>query len=412
MRKYIISLTMTSCLMVSNLMAIDYNEALNLIKNKSFKVFKLHGCNASQQVITFDNNGSSSDGTLTLLEDNATDEMSGQNIPNGTISDTHDVYSKIGGTIVDYDEKGILISTGQVSDGTNNLVGDILWLYNDFQENLIDMQTMLPFHRGNTVFNTDGTITNYWNNETNFTIKNGAIEIIDQYGSKQHMQIAYDIGNYYIMKWSMLSEENPYDQWAALNPNGYTNWYNYLTDSVGKINQGDTEGLYDTSTMKYTNAYPNPIPMIIDQNNTRLYVKECTPMGDVRESEYLLKENHIVSKISEVSYFTIKKYDFNTTQENNATVTFDTNTTQENNATVPPQTQSLDIYYPNGWSLSGVGKDENLSVSNIKCQNGTLKTLWKYKNAQWNLYVPSNIDYGYTTFDTLNNRDGFWVNCQ
>ena len=72
----------------------------------------------------------------------------------------------------------------------------------------------------------------------------------------------------------------------------------------------------------------------------------------------------------------------------------------------------LDITYPIGWTLSGVGKDENIDVTNIKCEdNKTLALIWKYKNNQWNVYTPTNIDYGYTTFDTINNREGFWVNC-
>jgi len=84
----------------------------------------------------------------------------------------------------------------------------------------------------------------------------------------------------------------------------------------------------------------------------------------------------------------------------------------ENNTTLSQEQLNLDIYYPNGWNLSGVGKDENLSVSNIKCENGSLNSIWKYKNNQWNLFTPSNYDYGYTKFDTLNNRDGFWINCK
>ena len=382
MKRYILGIAVTSSLVVSNLMALNYNETLDLIKNKSFKIFHApYGFD--NKIVNFNDSGiaTNDSNTITLQSDGTLEDSTGFNW-----------------TIIDNDSNGFILSR---TDGGESVASGVM-INNNINENLIDMQTMLPFHRGNTIFNTDGTITNYWNSETNFTIENGAITIAgltgDTYYLNYQLQIAYEIGNYYIAKWSTVSEENPYDQWAALDPNGYKSWYNYLSATNGKINQSDDEGLYDIASMMYTNAYPSPVPIVIDQNNTSLFVEELTPMGDLRKSTYLLEDNHIVQKMTSISYFTIKKHDLNTTQENNMTA--------------PQETPDLNIYYPKGWSLSGVGKDENLSVSNIKCKNGSLTSMWKYKNNEWNLYVSSNVDYGYITFDTLNNRDGFWVNCQ
>lgn len=387
MKKHILSVAVASSLVVSNLMAINYDETLNLIKNKSFKIihapygFDCKDANFSESgIATNDSN------TITLQSD-------------GTLQDS----TGFNWTIIDNDNNGFILSR---TDGGESPASGIM-INTNLTENLTDMQTMLPFVRDNTTFNLDGTITNYWNNGDSFTIEDGAIVIPsmsgETYYSNYHMQIAYEVGNYDIMKWETVSEENPYDQWAVLSPSGYTSWYDYLSATNGKINQSDNEGLYDLNTMTQDFGF-GASPIIIDQNNTRLFVHSCTPMGEQREETYILQNNHIISQMSDISYFTIKKYDLNTT--------VDINTTQENNVTTPPEQSTLDIFYPNGWSLSGVGKDENLSTSNIKCQNGTLTSMWKYKNNQWNLYVPSNTDYGYTTFDTLNNRDGFWVNCQ
>jgi len=242
------------------------------------------GCNTEQETITFDELGNSI--KVKLMPDNSNDKYN-QPINNGTFYDINETQ-KIG-TILDFDEKGILLSSN---------TGDALWLIDDFDENLVDMQTMLPFYRNSTVFNTDGTITNYWNSEDSFTIEDGAIEIISQYGGKQHMQIAYETGSYYVIKSTMLSEASTYDSYAALNPYGYTSWYEYLDASDGKINQYDTAGLYDTSTMKVLrgdldcqgdNCEQLNSSMIIDQNNTRLYVKSCDPfMGGTREETYTL----------------------------------------------------------------------------------------------------------------------------
>jgi len=326
MQKYIPSLAVASCLAVSNLIAIDYNEALNIVKNKSFKIFHApYGFD--NKIVSFNEIGivTNDSNTITLQSD-------------GTLQDS----SGFNWTIVDSDDNGIILS--RTDNGESPASG--IMINDNINENLIDMQTMLPFYRGNTIFNTDGTIANYWNSETNFTIENGAITIAGLTGNTYYLnyqlQIAYEIGNYYIAKWSTISEENPYDQWAALDPNGYKSWYNYLSATNGKINQHDDEGLYDITSMMYTNAYPSPVPMVIDQNSTRLFVEELTPMGDLRKSTYLLENNHIVQKMTSISYFTIKKHDLNTTQENNITV--------------PQETPDLNIYYPKGWSLSGVGK--------------------------------------------------------
>jgi len=318
MQKYIINATVTSCLMVSNLMAIDYDEALNLIKNKSFKVihapygFDCKDANFSESGIAI--NGSN---TITLQSD-------------GTLQDS----TGFNWTIIDNDNNGLILS--RIDGGESSASG--VMINTSLTENLTDMQTMLPFIKNNTTFNLDGTITNYWNSETSFTIEDGAIIIPsmsgETYYSNYHMQIAYEIGNYYIVKWETVSEENPYDQWAALSPFGYTSWYDYLTTTNGKINQSDNEGLYDLNTMTQDFGF-GPSQIIIDQNNTRLFVQSCTPMGERREETYTLKNNHIISQMSDISYFTIKKVD-------------PSNTTQENNATTSPEQSNLDIFYPNG----------------------------------------------------------------
>lgn len=344
MQKYIISATVTSCLMVSNLMAIDYNEALNLIQNKSFKViygpygFDCKDANFSESGIAI--NG---ENTITLQDD-------------GTLKDNSQGQATIDGfswTIIDYDSNGFILKRTDELDCEN--CGK-------------------------------ASLVSYDVNETSFLVS--------------EKSISYEIGNYFIVKSSDIPAFSEYDQYAALNPSGYTSWYDYLTATNGKINQYDTEGLYDLNTMTQDFGF-GPSPIIIDQNNTRLFIKSCTPMGDQREETYILENNHIMSQIFDTNYYVWEKPDsyIEPIVDSN---TSDVNVTQNN----------VDIFYPNGWSLSGVGKDENLSVSNIKCQNGNLTSMWKYKNNQWNLYVPSNIDYGYTTFNTLNNRDGFWVNCQ
>jgi len=366
MKKYILSVAVASSLVVSNLMAIDYNEALNLIKNKSFKI--IHApYGFDNKIAMFDENGIATDGnnTITLqsdgtLKDNQQGEkyIDGETIPINGFS----------WTIIDNDNNGFILSR---TDGGESPASGVLL---DTSEQLISVN-----------INSD-------------------------------LDIIQEIGNYYVLKFTDSTEDNPYDAYASLEPNGYVNWYNYLSTTNGKINQYDSEGLYDTDKMMVLrgdldcggdSSFCDKLnaPMIIDQNNTRLFVQELTPMGELRESTFLLQDNHIILQMKTIMYLAKPK-------SNYPNIIIDSNTTQKNNVTTPPEQSNLDIFYPNGWSLSGVGKDENLSVSNIKCQNGNLTSMWKYKNNQWNLYVPSNIDYGYTTFDTLNNRDGFWVNCQ
>ena len=63
-----------------------------------------------------------------------------------------------------------------------------------------------------------------------------------------------------------------------------------------------------------------------------------------------------------------------------------------------------------GWTL--LGTDQNISVNNISCDNNNLDSVWKYKNGGWKLYIPNGETYGFETFDSITENEGFWINCK
>jgi hypothetical protein len=67
--------------------------------------------------------------------------------------------------------------------------------------------------------------------------------------------------------------------------------------------------------------------------------------------------------------------------------------------------------YPKGWSLNGT--NQNISVSNLEClENGTISTVWKYKNLEWLLSTKINNDLNLESFNNIEKNEGFWVNCK
>lgn len=246
---------------------------------------------------------------------------------------------------------------------------------------------------------------NLTNKIVKFNFKEILRKQIDNY--KENVSISFKIAddtNYIGV--SLDGEYSGY--YPDINKSGWDYYNQYhghrlylLGNSTNQLNRLDTIEL-NTSTY-----YDIDFKIINTDNNYSICYKEHN------KTNYSCKDSniHLNTDIPKIT-FSVWSGDGGYTRKNGyGKFQIDYFDILENNITSPEQS-NLDIFYPNGWSLSGVGKDENLSVSNIKCQNGSLIAIWKYKNNQWNLYVPSNIDYGFTTFDTLNNRDGFWVYCQ
>lgn len=66
--------------------------------------------------------------------------------------------------------------------------------------------------------------------------------------------------------------------------------------------------------------------------------------------------------------------------------------------------------FDTGWTLAGSGIDIN--VSQIACNEGTLNSIWKYNNNQWNLSTDFVNDLNLTSFDKIYANEGYWINCQ
>jgi len=261
-------------------------------------------------------------------------------------------------------------------------------LATNFTEQPVDMQTLLPFNDRGSIYETNGTVTNSdgTTSDCNFTIENGAIKNCNNYS----LQIVGEIDNSYIIKWTNPSETNDDYAFSDLDANGYTSWIDYLTD----INNNN-EKVYapkDTSEYNLTSMtvidgdmFNNEVPFKISDDNKSMTVFSCTDM-DFKNYEFTLIDGDVSSKIYGYSYYAIPKPQ-------------------------TPQTQTLTATN-NGWNLMGVGKDESIEAKDVQCSSGTLQYIWRYKNGSWQLYTPSGFGFGYPTFSTLQNSEGFWVFCE
>jgi hypothetical protein len=65
--------------------------------------------------------------------------------------------------------------------------------------------------------------------------------------------------------------------------------------------------------------------------------------------------------------------------------------------------------FQSGWHLSGAEYD--LNISDLKCENSLLQSVWTYKDAKWKLNSKVDGNFGFEYLDNLKLGDGFWINC-
>jgi len=80
---------------------------------------------------------------------------------------------------------------------------------------------------------------------------------------------------------------------------------------------------------------------------------------------------------------------------------------EDENLSIVNATSILDTTCNDTWNLNGTNKDIN--TTDISCNSGDIKSIWKYKNETWmlNTDIENNLDL--ESFDTIYANEGFWI---